>query len=122
MRFSLFYNFDVTPEKDVNELYRDVEEQAPRQALRGKGTQAGLTAGVFQIGAAPAARRYGEQPIRPVQAALFRATDQGFVAQNGPQTEIQYGLKHREEQVFAQQPLEFQCFAIHRNIHHSRFQ
>jgi alkanesulfonate monooxygenase SsuD/methylene tetrahydromethanopterin reductase-like flavin-dependent oxidoreductase (luciferase family) len=28
MRFSLFYNFDVTPEKDVNELYRDVEEQA----------------------------------------------------------------------------------------------
>jgi alkanesulfonate monooxygenase SsuD/methylene tetrahydromethanopterin reductase-like flavin-dependent oxidoreductase (luciferase family) len=28
MRFSLFYNFDVTPEKDVPELYRDVEEQA----------------------------------------------------------------------------------------------
>lgn len=28
MRFSLFYNFDVTPEKDVAELYRDVEEQA----------------------------------------------------------------------------------------------
>jgi len=28
MRFSLFYNFDITPEKDVPELYRDVEEQA----------------------------------------------------------------------------------------------
>ncbi|MCC6174185.1 MAG: LLM class flavin-dependent oxidoreductase [Chloroflexi bacterium] len=28
MRFSLFYNFDVTPEKDVAELYRDVEAQA----------------------------------------------------------------------------------------------
>jgi alkanesulfonate monooxygenase SsuD/methylene tetrahydromethanopterin reductase-like flavin-dependent oxidoreductase (luciferase family) len=28
MRFSLFYNFDVTPEKDVTELYRDVERQA----------------------------------------------------------------------------------------------
>lgn len=28
MRFSLFYNFDVTPEKDIPELYRDVEEQA----------------------------------------------------------------------------------------------
>lgn len=28
MRFSLFYNFDVTPEKDVPELYRDVEEQS----------------------------------------------------------------------------------------------
>jgi alkanesulfonate monooxygenase SsuD/methylene tetrahydromethanopterin reductase-like flavin-dependent oxidoreductase (luciferase family) len=28
MRFSLFYNFDVTPEKDVSELYRDVEAQS----------------------------------------------------------------------------------------------
>jgi alkanesulfonate monooxygenase SsuD/methylene tetrahydromethanopterin reductase-like flavin-dependent oxidoreductase (luciferase family) len=28
MRFSIFYNFDVTPEKDIAELYRDVEEQA----------------------------------------------------------------------------------------------
>jgi len=28
MRFSLFYNFDVTPEKNIPELYRDVEEQA----------------------------------------------------------------------------------------------
>lgn len=28
MRFSLFYNFDVTPEQDVPTLYRDVEEQA----------------------------------------------------------------------------------------------
>ena len=28
MRFSLFYNFDITPEKDVPELYRDVEAQA----------------------------------------------------------------------------------------------
>lgn len=28
MRFSLFYNFDVTPEQDIPELYRDVEEQA----------------------------------------------------------------------------------------------
>lgn len=28
MRFSTFYNFDVTPEKDIAELYRDVAEQA----------------------------------------------------------------------------------------------
>ena len=28
MRFSLFYNFDVTPGKDIPELYREVEEQA----------------------------------------------------------------------------------------------
>lgn len=28
MRFSLFYNFDVVPGKDVHELYRDVEAQA----------------------------------------------------------------------------------------------
>jgi len=28
MRFSLFYNFDITPGKDIPELYRDVEEQA----------------------------------------------------------------------------------------------
>ncbi len=28
MRFSLFYNFDVTPEKGVPELYQDVQEQA----------------------------------------------------------------------------------------------
>src|SRR4051812_48925492 len=28
MRFSLFYNFDGTPEKNIPELYRDVEEQA----------------------------------------------------------------------------------------------
>src|SRR5690348_11163247 len=28
MRFSLFYDFDVTPEKDIAELYRDVEAQA----------------------------------------------------------------------------------------------
>jgi len=100
----------------------DIEEQAPRQALRGEGTQTGFAAGMFQIGAAPATRRDGKQPVRPVQTTLFRAADQGFVAKNGTQAKIQYGLKHREEQVLAQQPLEFQRFAIHRNIHRSHFQ